>query len=131
MSKMTVTCFDELAEVVEYKEEPESRLEIELIDRPEGYIRLSDMTERVIDGRCIFNTKKLPDGEYEPVLTTLGREVKLPKLVLRDTVATLSPCNDAFVRELSLRTLKLAKKLSALESEVSRLADSVYGSTIF
>ncbi len=131
MSKITFILFDEDAEIISYESEQNSRLEMMIFRRCEGYIRLGNMTEKLTENKCVFNTQSLADGEYEPILTANGEEIRLPKLICKSGIISPKPADGDFIRKLSLRTIKLADRLSDLEDRLKGISDSVYGSTIF
>ena len=131
MSKIVFSDYEGEGYIISFRHNQSSTLEVEVTLHDKGYIRLADMTESLKNGRCSFDTKKLADGEYEPILTVDGCEVRMPKLVCRGGIISTAPIDEAFVRELSLKIFYLTVRLGMLEKKQEDLSERVYSSTIF
>lgn len=131
MSKATLILFGDNAELLSFLQSDTAELEIEISHGKDGYIRLGEVTALLRQGKCKFDTKCLPDGEYQPILTVSEGEIMLPRMICKGGIASPVPVDDGFVRELSIRNRALARRVKALEERLEQISKAVYGSTIF
>ena len=131
MSKICVEYFDNSAEISAY-EKTNSQL-IEYLFKPscDGYVKISGESYRVKDGVCIVNTSKFSNNEISPTLILGDRKITLPVMINRGEEFTVKDYDSDFLRNLSLRELRLKKRLDELERKVDGLSKKVYHTTIF
>lgn len=131
MSRLSLTIFDKQAEILSFEYDSSSVLEIEIKGTEDGYVRLGDKTEKIINGKCVFNTKDFLNEEYLPILINSKKEISLVKLMNKGGILTPFPADENYIRHLSLRAYRLEERLSSLELEIKQLRDKIFGTTIF
>ena len=130
MTEITIEIYGNEAEITSFK--PGScELSIKFSTPIEGYLSISDKAFVISNGKCIFKTNALPDGELKLQLITKTGILVLPSLVKDGKMISPRPYGDEFTRRLSQRERELEKRVKELENEVSRLIKSVYGTKLF
>ncbi len=131
MSRIKYRLYDTVAEIIAYTDSSGEALELEFDGEAKGYVKLGDRTAALKDGKCCFKTAELREEEYRPFLVIEGASIALPAIVRNGMRFSPLPPDEEYIRNLSLRTLALQKRVKELEAFAEEIRKKVYGTTIF
>ncbi len=131
MNKIKIELFEKDAEVLAFASDSSDGISFSFTEDIDGFLSIDNITQHVTRGECVFDLRLLPSGEYTPLLIEKDKTVTLPKIVKNGKKIRLGECDSDFVRRISLRERRLAKRVLGLEGEIEKLSKSVYQNTIF
>lgn len=131
MKKIVYEIFDKEGEIVSFTDGSGKYADIIFKNLNDGYLTVGGEAHRITEGRVTLNLTSLPEGEIAPVLTSNGAFISLPALFKDGSVLCPAETDDAYIREISIRERRTAKRLGELEAKIKALEKSVYGTKIF
>ena len=130
MKEIKLEIFDGACECVSFSGTSEDGIRFDFGEGVSGYLSVGEITKRVENGVCIFDTRPLADGEYEASLV-LGRAViKLPKFKKTARKIKLSDCSEEYIRAASVRERRLARRVNSLETRICELEEKILGARL-
>lgn len=130
MSKITYELFGRAAEIVKFDRDRGTGVIFEFGCPVEGLISIDGVVSRVTEGRCVFDSRLIDPGEWQPILITKDAVIKLPALLKSGGNIRLADCTDEYTRDISLRERRLSMKVEALEKELRNIQNKI-SRTIF
>ena len=131
MNVLTYEVFDSCAELAKCELHGGYDLKMVFNTIGEGFIKIGSHTARIASGECNLDLRLVDDGEFEPLVITRERTLKLPKIKKHAKQIDLCGAEIGFVLELSLRERRLEEKVKALEEDILRLRELIIGKSIF
>lgn len=131
MNKMRLEIFDGEAECVHFESDGDEGILFEISELIDGLVSIDGVVKLVNSGRCVFDARLLPDGVHEPYLLAGKKRIPLPKIKKQARKIRLADFDSEYVMRISLRERRLAERVRALEGEIEKLSEKIYGSTVF
>lgn len=131
MNKIEIEIFGSESELTSYESSRDTNMEFMFGNAIEGFVSIDGIVSPVKNGVCVFDTRLIDNGEYEPTLIQKRASVKLPRII--KTAGGVHPADYSsdFVRGISLRERRLESKVAELEMKIEQISKSIYGNTIF
>ena len=131
MLKITVEHFEGSAEIISYEKTADNLIEYLFKPNCDGFVSIFDESYKLTRGVCVIDASKLSDMEIFPTLISPDGKIDLPALIREDDEYKIKAYDEDFLRKMSLRELRITKKLCELEKRVDDLSKRVYNTTIF
>lgn len=131
MNRIKLEIFGSEAECLIFESDGSEGIKFEFTEPHDGFISIDGIVKILASGECVFDSRLLSDGEYEPTLILKREQIKLPKIKKAGKRIRLAECGSDFVRRISLRERRLAERVKSLEERLEVISKSVYGSTLF
>lgn len=109
----------------------EGPLEITVLPRAEGKIRIGEKVRDLEDGCARFLPSEIPSGEFCPVLIRERESERLPALTRSGERTVASPARAEDLGTLCALVDELAAAVEKLRAENEKLNRSVFGTVIF
>ena len=131
MADIRYEIFGGKAEVVGFSSEGGRELTFRIEGSGDGFVSTCDVAARLKDGVASIDSRLISDGEHTPMLILKDRRISLPRIRKSGSRVTLADCDEEYVRDVSLRAHRLARRVEELEQTVESLCERVYGTTVF
>lgn len=92
-------------------------------EETEGYLTVGPTVAPVKGGVCRVDMRRLPDGEYSPVLYSEGGSVRLEGIIKRGCALIPSPLSEYTLRGLLVRVDNLEVALDEARREILALKE--------
>jgi len=113
-------------------EKPNATLtELRFPEKLKGSLKLFD-TVKILDGKsCIFDTSRLEDGLYFPVIYLENAIIEPEGFEILKARLKLIPKTDAYIRTLAAEIEALRCEIKKIKDELSRHDEKINGHPIF
>lgn len=130
MSKIKYQFFDGNAEIVSFIQSSDNTVHFIFPESCDGFLSIDGVVVKVVGGVCEFDLRYIGDGEFTPYLVMQHGRINLPKIRKCGRELSLIECDSEYIRNISLREYLLAERVKALEVEIERLKECVFGTKI-
>lgn len=131
MNKIKIELFEGDAEILSFESDGSDAVKFSFTESYNGFLSIDSIVSHVVEGECTVDLRLISSGEFAPILILEGGSINLPGIVKVGKKLRLSECDPDFIRRISIRERRLAKRVKTLESEVEKLKESIYKNTIF
>ena len=96
-----------------------------------GHLTLGNLTFPLEGGEVRLPGNRLSDGEYHPILTVGGSQIRLERFEISGGKLALLPTEEWRIRELLHRVRELEERLKLVEERLSAQEKKISSETIF
>ncbi len=105
-------------------------VEISLYELPAGYVTVADLTAKTVGGIATLDLSGLPDGLYTPIYVTGSKALLCSPFIKRADVLIRPLPDGSDISRLELLIGESEKRISSLESELSRIRAAIDGNAL-
>ena len=131
MNKIRYEIFDGEAEAIAFSQGKTPYVEFSFTEPYDGFISIDSVVCTVNGGVAVFDTRLIHDGEFTPSLILPRKKISLPRVKKAAKKFSLAEYEADYIRKISLREIRLEKRIRLIEGELEGLRKSVYGTKIF
>ena len=110
---------------------PNGTLELHFEEKIEGTVRLGALLVKIDGKSCIFNTGRLEDGIYKPVIYLKSAILEPESFEVSGGAPRLIPKGDSYVRELSRELEALRREVREVKDKLRLYDEKINGKPIF